>query len=331
LIVCRNPLLAEERARKRAELLAATERRLDAIVVATRRAQKPLSGQVKIGLRVGRVLNRHKVGKHFELTISDNSFSYHRNETRVEAEAALDGIYVIRTSMKPEAFTSEDAVRACKDLSSVEHPFRCLKTVDLKTRPIFHSLDDRVRAHVFLCMLAYYVEWHMRERLAPILFDDHERDEAEVTRVSIVQSAPRSEAARAKDKSNRTEDGFPVHSFRTLVDDLGTLAKNRVRIRGESGPEFHELTHATTVQQRALDLLDVTPSPESSGLRPRKRQSCQNITIQEGHKCGLGTSWSTCVRASPSRQAVGRLPPRGGSRPTPELHGIAEPSQRGSS
>jgi transposase len=259
LIVCRNPLLAEERARKRAELLAATERQLDEIVVATKRAQKPLSGRAEIGLRVGRVLNRHKVGKHFELTIGDNSFSHRRNENRIEAEAALDGIYVIRTSVKPEAFTSEDAVRAYKDLSSVEHAFRCLKTVDLKIRPIFHWLDDRIRAHVFLCMLAYYVEWHMRERLAPILFDDHERDEAEATRASIVQPAPRSEAARAKDKSKQTEEGLPVHSFRTLLNDLGTLAKNRVRVRGESGLEFYELTHATAVQQRALDLLGVTP------------------------------------------------------------------------
>jgi hypothetical protein len=259
LIVCRNPLLAEERARKRAELLAATERQLDEIVAATNRAQKPLSGQAKIGLRVGRVLNRYKVGKHFELTIGDKSFSYRRNATRIEAEAALDGIYVIRTSVKPEAFTSEDAVRAYKDLSGVEHAFRCLKTVDLKIRPIFHWLDDRICAHVFLCMLAYYVEWHMRERLAPILFDDHERDEAEATRASIVQPAPRSEAARAKDKTKQTEDGLPVHSFRTLLDDLGTLAKSRVRVRGESGSEFYELTHATTVQQRALDLLGVTP------------------------------------------------------------------------
>jgi transposase len=257
LIVCRNPLLAAERARKRAELLAATERQLDEIVTATRRAQKPLSGQAKIGLRVGRVLNRHKVGKHFELTIDDDSFSYRRNEARIAAEGELDGIYVIRTSVKPDALTSADTVRAYKDLSTVERAFRSLKTVDLKVRPIFHWLDDRIRAHVFLCMLAYYVEWHMREKLAPLLFDDHERDEAEATRDSIVQPAPRSVAARAKDKTKQTEDGLPVHSFRTLLADLGTLAKNSVRVQGESGSAFYELPQPTPLQQRALELLGI--------------------------------------------------------------------------
>ena len=257
LIVCRNPLLAEERARKRAELLAATERQLDEIVMATRRSQRPLSGRAEIGLRVGRVLNRYKVGKHFDLTISDQSFSYRRNENRIAAEADLDGIYVIRTSVGPDGLTSEETVRAYKDLSTVERAFRSLKTVDLKVRPIFHWLDDRIRGHVFLCMLAYYIEWHMREKLAPLLFDDHERDEAETTRVSIVQPAPRSEAARAKDRTKQTEDGLPVHSFRTLLADLGTLAKNRVRVRGGSGPEFYELTQPTPLQQRALDRLGV--------------------------------------------------------------------------
>ena len=192
LIVCRNPLLAAERARKRDELLAATERQLDEIVIATKRAKSPLSGQAKIGLRIGRVLNRHKVGKHFELVISDNGFSYERKKDQIAAEAELDGIYVIRTSVKAENLTSEDTVRAYKDLSTVERAFRCIKTVDLKVRPIFHWLDDRIRAHVFLCMLAYYVEWHMREKLASLLFDDHEREAAEATRTSVVQPAPRS-------------------------------------------------------------------------------------------------------------------------------------------
>jgi Transposase DDE domain len=255
LIVCRNPLLAAERARKRTELLAATERQLDEVVAATQRTKNPLSGRAAIGLRVGRVLNRLKVGKHFELTIDDSRFSYRRNEARIAAEAELDGIYVIRTCVRPELLTSEDTVRAYKDLSTVERAFRCLKTVDLKIRPIFHWLDDRIRAHVFLCMLAYYVEWHMREKLASLLFDDHQRDEAEATRTSIVQLAPRSHSARAKDKTKQTEDGLPVHSFRTLLADLGTLAKNRVRVRGESGSEFYELTQPTPLQQRALDLL----------------------------------------------------------------------------
>jgi Transposase DDE domain len=257
LIVCRNPLLAAERARKRDELLAATERQLDDIVTATKRAMRPLSGKAEIGLRVGRVLNRHKVGKHFELTIREDGFSYQRKQDQIIAEAELDGIYVIRTSVKAEALTSENTVRAYKDLSTVERAFRSFKTVDLKVRPIFHWLDDRIRAHVFLCMLAYYVEWHMREKLAPLLFEDHERDEAEATRTSIVHPAPRSAAARAKDKSKQTADELPVHSFRTLLADLGTLAKNRVRLDEEAGSEFYELTQTTTVQRRALELLNV--------------------------------------------------------------------------
>jgi transposase len=258
LIVCRNPLLAAERTRKRDELLAATERELEEIGKATQRTTNPLAGQAKIGLRVGRVLNRHKVGKHFELVIADSGFSYERKKDQIAAEAELDGIYVIRASVKAENLTSEDTVRAYKDLSTVERAFRCIKTVDLKVRPIFHWLDDRIRAHVFLCMLAYYVEWHMREKLAPLLFDDHEREAAEATRTSIVQPAPRSQTARAKDRTKETADGLPVHSFRTLMADLGTLAKNRVRIGGEIGSEFYELTQPTAVQQRALDLLSVS-------------------------------------------------------------------------
>jgi hypothetical protein len=164
-----------DRARKRSELLAATAQELDKIVATTTRARNPSSGRDKIGLRMGRVLNRHKVGKDFDLTIRDDGFSYSRNEPRIAEEAAPDGIYVIRTFVNPEAFTAENAVRAHKDLSTVERTFRSIKTVDLKVRQIFHWLDDRNRGHVFLCMLAYYIEWHMRERLAPLLFDDHER------------------------------------------------------------------------------------------------------------------------------------------------------------
>jgi transposase len=217
LIVCRNPLLATERARKRNEFLAATERKLDEIVKATQRTTNPLAGQAKIGLRVGRALNRHKVGKHFELVITDSGFSYERKNDKIAAEAELEGIYVIRTSVKADKFTSEDAVRAYKDLSTVERAFRYIKTVDLKVRPIFRWLDGRIRAHVFLCMLAYYVEWHVREQLAPLLFEDHEREAAEAKRTSIVQPAPRSDAARAKDRTKETSDGMPVHSFRTLM------------------------------------------------------------------------------------------------------------------
>jgi transposase len=259
LIVCRNPMLAAERARKRGELLAATEKELDKIVSATQRSWNPLHGEARIGMRAGRVLNQHKVGKHFELTIRADHFSYRRNEPRISQEAALDGIYVIRTSVSAEAFSSEDTVRAYKDLSKVEHAFRSIKTVDLKVRPIFHWLDDRIRSHVFLCMLAYYVEWHMRRQLAPILFDDHDRQEAEAQRHSIVAPAPRSVAAQAKDETKRTKDGLPVQSFRSLLADLGTLAKNRVRFAASQNAELYMLTQPTSLQQRAFDLLGATP------------------------------------------------------------------------
>ncbi len=257
LVVCRNPALAEERARKRTELLAATEKLLDKIVEATKRKRTPLRGEAKIGLRVGRVINRHKMSKHFILEIGAVSFSYKRDETAITEEAALDGIYVIRTSVKPEEFTSQEAVKAYKDLSKVERAFRSIKTVDLKVRPIFHWLDDRIRAHVFLCMLAYYVEWHMRGKLATILFDDHEREEAEATRASVVAPAPRSEAARKKDADKKTVDGLPVLSFRSLLEHMGTMAKNRVRPAADSSLEFFEVTQATPVQRRVFELLGV--------------------------------------------------------------------------
>jgi transposase len=256
LVVCRNPLLADRRAKKRAELLEASEKKLDAIVTATQRKKRPLRGKDKIGLRVGKVLGKYKVGKHFVLDISDKSFSYQRDEAKISEESALDGIYVVRTSVQPDVVSSEDAVRAYKDLAKVERAFRSMKTVDLKVRPIYHWLDDRIRGHVFLCMLAYYVEWHMRRRLAPILFDDHQRTEAEQSRESVVAPAPRSRAARRKDFEKRTEDGTPVESFQTLLDNLGTLTKNRVRLPGSDGAEFYVLAQPTPLQQRALALLE---------------------------------------------------------------------------
>jgi transposase len=198
LIVCRNPWLAQERAQKREALLQATERALDRIVAATRRVQHRLKGQDRIGLRVGKVVNRFKVGKHFKLTITEEAFSYQRDDARIAEEAALDGIYVIRTSLPKEKLDAEETVRAYKDLSSVERAFRSYKTVDLKVRPIYHHLADRVRAHVFLCMLAYYVEWHMRKALAPLLFDDEDKQGAEAQRPSIVAKAEPSHTARRK-------------------------------------------------------------------------------------------------------------------------------------
>ena len=259
LIVCRNPLLAEQRARKREELLRATEKQLDKIVAATQRARRPLRGVAAIGLRIGKVQNRYKVGKHFVLEIREDGFSYRRDTDKITAEASLDGLYVIRTSVQPEAFSSSETVRAYKDLSKVERAFRCLKTVDLKVRPIYHWLDKRIRAHVFLCMLAYYVEWHVRQRLVSILFDDHERDAAEQARPSIVAPAPRSAAAIEKDSSKHTATGDPVHSFRTLLADLATLCKNRVQLVGTDSTPFYVLTQPTPLQQHVLEeLLDLT-------------------------------------------------------------------------
>jgi len=256
LIVCRNPMLADRRTHKRIELLEATEKALDAIVAATTRKTRPLRGKAKIGLRIGKIINRFKVGKHFVLDIGETLFSYRRDDEKIADEAALDGLYVIRTSVESKTMPPEHVVRTYKDLAKVERAFRCLKTVDLKVRPIYHRLDDRIRAHVFLCMMAYYVAWHMRRKLTPILFQDHERAEAELARESIVAPAPRSQAAARKDHRKRTDADEPVHSFRTLLDDLATLAKNRVRVRGSS-EEFYVLTQPTTLQTRALNLLGI--------------------------------------------------------------------------
>ena len=256
LIVCRNPLLAAERKRKREELLEATEKKLDEIVAATKRPKRTFKGKTKIALRVGKSINRYKVGKHFILEIDEDRFSYRRNEEKIAAEAALDGFYVIRTSAPEDRFDSESTVRAYKDLSKVERAFRSLKTVDLKVRPIYHWLEERVRAHVFLCMLAYYVEWHMRRSLESILFDDEDKAQAELLRASIVAPAKRSEKAKCKDHTKRTDEDLPVHSLRTLLADLGTVAQNLVSV---SGTEFYMLTRPTELQRRAFDLLGVSP------------------------------------------------------------------------
>jgi len=257
LIVCRNPLLAHERARKRRELLEATERELDKIVQATVRTRRALKGADQIGLRVGKVLNRFKMAKHFTIEIGEESFCYARDEAKIAAEAALDGIYVIRTSVSSDTLSAEDTVRAYKGLSVVERAFRSVKTVDLKIRPIHHRLAERVRAHVFLCMLAYYVEWHMRQALAPMLFDDHDPAAARAARDSEVAPAQRSPAAQRKASSKRTADGLPVHSFQTLLADLATISKDRIQPRLPGAAVFDKLTRPTPLQQRALDLLGV--------------------------------------------------------------------------
>ena len=258
LVACFNPLLAEERARKRPDLLAATEKQLEKIAASTKRPKRPLRGRQNIGLRAGKILNRYKMGKHFQLRIEEDSFHYERKAANIEREQSLDGIYVIRTSVKAEDLSSRQAVASYKSLSGVERAFRSLKTVDLHVRPIHHRLPDRVRAHILLCMLAYYVEWHMRQSLAPMLFDDHDKPQAQAARTSIVAPARRSDAARRKAATRETDEGLKVHSFQTLLRDLATIVKNRIRPKDEKIPAFDMLTTPTRLQQQAFDLLGVT-------------------------------------------------------------------------
>ena len=216
-----------------------------------------MKGEARIGLRVGKVLNRFKMAKHFRLHITEMGFSYERDEGRIAEEAALDGIYVIRTSLPITQLETEETVRAYKDLAHVERAFRSYKTVDLKVRPIYHHLASRVRTHVFLCMLAYYVEWHMRKVLAPLLFEDDDKESAEALRPSIVAPAQPSEKAQRKAYTKRTEEGLPVHSFQTLLAHLATLVKIRIQPKLPGVEAFDQITQPTPLQQQALDLLGV--------------------------------------------------------------------------
>jgi transposase len=260
LIVCRNPLLAEERRRKRLDLLQATERELSKIAQATGRKKNPLRGKGEIALRIGKVINRYKMGKHFQLDIGEEGFTCQRREAQIAQEAALDGFYVIRTNVPKEVLTAEETVLSYKRLSSAERAFRSLKTVDLKVRPIHHRLADRVRSHVFLCMLAFYVEWHMRKLLAAILFDDDDRVSAQAQRTSVVAPAQRSPRALEKAWRGETEEGWPVHSFQGLLRNLATLCKNRVQPKIVGAGAFTKLTSPTPFQQHAFNLLGVSPS-----------------------------------------------------------------------
>jgi transposase len=257
LVVCRNPFLADERARKREELLQATEAELSRIVQAVERPRRALRGKAKIGLRAGRVLHKFKMGKHFELEIGDDFFRFRRKSAQIEREASLDGIYVVRTSVPAKQMSADQVVGSYKGLSVVERAFRCTKTMDLKLRPIYHRLPDRVRAHVFLCMLAYYVEWHMRQSLAPILFDDDDRRAAARMRRSVVAPAERSPSAQLKARTRLTQDGLPVHSFPTLLADLATIVQNTVQPKLPGADSFLKTTVPSPLQQRALDLLGV--------------------------------------------------------------------------
>jgi transposase len=255
LIACRNPLLAEERSRKRKELLEAAEAGLKQIVARTRREKRPLRGKDKIALAVGKALGRYKMGKHFQWQISEDGFTFERNQESIDREAALDGIYVLRTNVPAAQLSAAETVKAYKGLSGVERAFRSLKGVDLKIRPIHHRLEDRVRAHVLLCMLAYYVEWHMRDRLAPLLFEDAQPAAGEAMRKSVVAPAQRSPQARDKARRKATDNGLPVHSFQTILKDLRTIARNTLRMQSMS---FEMITTPTTFQQHILTLLGVS-------------------------------------------------------------------------
>ena len=259
LIVCRNPDLARERTRKREDLLAATEADLAVIAAAVRRARNPLRGEAEIALKVGAVVNRHKVAKHFELSIGEASFSFHRKTEAITAEAALDGIYVVRTNLPKKLLDDAATVGAYKGLARVERAFRSLKTVDIHLRPIFHWTTPRVRAHVLLCMLAYHVEHHIRARLAPMLYDETDHEAAAALRASIVAKAERSEAARRKQTTGLTDDGLPVHSFQSLLADLATYARIQATTALNDKYVFTLHTRPTPIQQRAFELLAVNP------------------------------------------------------------------------
>ena len=259
LIVCRNPDLARERARKRQDLLAATERDLAAIKARVDRLRAPLQGKDAIGLAIGTVFNKHKMAKHFELTIGERSFTFTRMTDAIAAEAALDGLYAVRTNLPEQVLGDAQAVRAYKSLSKVERAFRTIKTGDLEVRPVFHWAAPRVKAHVLLCMLAYYVEHHMLEKLAPMLYRETDPEAAEALRHDAVTKAQRSPAARHKEATHKTEAGLPVHSFRGLMAHLATYCRLTATTPLNDKYHFTLYTKATPTQDQAFSLLGINP------------------------------------------------------------------------
>jgi transposase/ribosomal protein L35 len=259
LVVCHNPLLEEERARKRRALLEATEKSLTKIAKEVgRRKNKPLKA-AEIGLKVGKVLGHYKVGKHFDCAIGEGSFQWSRRPGSIEQEEKLDGIYVIRTSEPHERLSAEDTVRSYKGLAEVERAFRCLKGIDLLVRPIRHRTEERVPAHIFLCLLAYYVEWHLRRAWAPLLFEDEERPEERKRRDPILPAKP-SASAQAKKTSRQTAEGLPVHSFQTLLAELASRARVTYELKsGGSKLTFQQVPEPTPLQARAYELLRLFP------------------------------------------------------------------------
>jgi hypothetical protein len=256
LVCCHNPVLAAERARKRGELLAATEKELAPIAAATRRERRPLRGRDSIALRVGKVINHYKMAKHFTLEITDESVTFTRNTEDIAAEAALDGIYVLRTSLPTDSLPTDDVVARYKNLADVERFFRTLNS-ELDVRPIRHRLADRVRAHMFLRMLSYYISWHMKQVLAPILFQDNDKPAAAAKRANPVAPAQRSDEALNKAARKRTDDDTPVHSFTTLLADLATICANQIQPADDT-PPFTMTTTPTPLQRRAFELLNIS-------------------------------------------------------------------------
>src|SRR5664280_1325803 len=252
LVACRNPALATQRARKRLALLAATDTELAKIVAAVTAGR--LGGGGKIGIRVGKVVGRYKMAKHYTLTITDDQFAFTHNEQQITAEAALDGIYVIRTTVAPEQMDAAKVVATYKSLARVERDFRSIKSIDLDLRPIHHWTETRVRAHVFICMLASYLTWHLRQAWAPLTFTDEQRPEP----TDPVATAQRSKAADAKAATKTTTDDQPAHSFTTLLDHLGTLTRNHLRVAGHDESGFDLLAIPTPTQRRAFELLNAS-------------------------------------------------------------------------
>ena len=259
LVVCRNPLLARSRAYKREELLKATEADLEKIRVAVHRAKRPLRGRDLIGLKIGRIIDKHKMAKHFDLEIEDSNFTYARRTEQITKEASIDGIYVVRAKVTTETFSATELVERYKDLSLVENAFRSLKTVDLKVRPIHHRSEDRVRSHIFLCMLAYYVEWHMRAALKPVLFDEDDHESALANRADAVAPKLPSSSAKRKAQTKSCSDGLPVHSFQTLLADLATIARNTIVPAVKDAPGWDQDTDPTPVQEKIIQLLKNHP------------------------------------------------------------------------
>jgi Transposase DDE domain len=289
LIVCCNPLLADERGRRREDLLAATARDLSRISLAVQRKRGPLRGTAAIGIAVGAVLDKHKVAKHCEVTIGDASLAFRRNPDRIAREARLDGIDVVPTSVPAEAMVAAETVQAYKDLARVERAFRGLKTVNLEIRPVRHWMADRVRAHVFLCMLADHVEWHLRHALAPLLFHDTAIAAARAARRSSVRKTEPSRSAKTKKETRGNDDGQPVMAFADLMDHLGTLAQNTLSAPLQDNRSIVLYSTPTRLQEATFERLGIDPQtcPVTEKLSQRKITSDQSLVRSNNENFGL--------------------------------------------